>query len=76
MNKEDNKYTAEQLLIGGVIYCKFLVDLLPRKDFTCDAFIHGVDDFKQQEFKTEESAICWIGSQTFGEYTISKIYCR
>ena len=76
MSKKDNKYTAEQLLIGGVIYCKFLVDLVPRKDFTCDVFVCGIDDFERKEFNTEEDAICWIGEQTFGKYTITKIYCR
>lgn len=75
MSKIDYKYEAEQLLIGGVIYCKFLVNILPRTDGLLN-FIHGWDDFEPKEFDTEEEAICWIATTEFGKYTITKIYCR
>ena len=76
MSKIDYKYEAEQLLIGGVIYCKFLVDIVKSNRTGCDVFICGEDDFEPQEFKTEEEAICWIGGREWGRYTITKIYCR
>ncbi len=51
MSKIDYKYEAEQLLIGGVIYCKFLVEIVKSDRTGCDVFICGEDDFEPQEFK-------------------------
>jgi hypothetical protein len=52
---------------------EYIVNIIPRTDGLMN-FIVAWDDFQPKIFKTYEEAIDWISEQTFGKYTIIKVY--
>lgn len=53
----------------------YKVDILPRTDGLMN-FISGWDDFQPKRFSSEEQAKEWIDKQTWGKYTITKVYSK
>ena len=53
----------------------YMVDILPRTDGLLN-FISGWDDFQPKTFSKKEQAKDWIDKQTWGKYTITKVYSK